>query len=189
MQTGFPAAAIVAALALLCACRGDAAVNESAQATAPALHVAPEAAPQRTSLPLIWSGAKRLNILCIVSGSTDSETLRSHICAHVVSRAGAGAPLPVAAIQGGDPALIDRDSVALLVHAAVDGAGEAQQLAFSIRPYRAAGVETDILFGAAPRAVPMSRSGAVPAALDAALDAALAETLPWLARPVGARPF
>lgn len=190
MQTGFPAAAIVAALALLCACRGDAAVNDTAPAAAPAT-VAPEgvAAPQGTSLPLIWSGGARLNILCIVSGSADHEAMRADLCARVRAKAAAGAPLPVETIQPGDPAVIDRANVALLVHAAVDGEGAARMLAFSIRPYRAAGVETDVLFGAAPRAVPMPQSGALPAAFDAALDAALAETLPWLSRPAGARPI
>jgi hypothetical protein len=190
METGFLAVALAAALALLCACRGDAAVNEAAPAAAPAtVDLGGAAAPQGTSLPLIWNGAARLNILCIVSGSADNEAIRSDLCARIRAKAAAGAPLPVVTIQPGDPAVIDAANVALLVHAAADGEGAARQLAFSIRPYRAGGAETDILFGSAPRAVPMSRSGAVAAALDAALDAALAETLPWLSRPVGDRPI
>jgi hypothetical protein len=184
MQSGVPAAALVAALAALCACRGDAAMNENAPDIAA---LDPAASAEGSTQPLIWQGARRLNLLCVVSGNADNETLRAQICARVLALAGEGAPLPVATIAPGDPAVLEARDVTLLVHGAVERDGADRMLAFSIRPYRAAGVETDVLFGAAPRAVRLPQSGAAPAALDAALAAALAETLPWLSGPQGAR--
>jgi hypothetical protein len=186
MQTGFPAAALVAALAMLCACRGEAAMNDGAPAAAAPLA---EPAASGASLPLIWQGARRLNILCVVTGSGDTEALRRDICARVRSAAEPGAPLPIETIAPGDPAVLEARDVSLLVQASVDGDGADRLLAFSIRPYRAAGVGTDVLFGAPPRAVRLPSSGAAPAALDAALAASLAETLPWLARPRGVQPI
>jgi|GEM_PF-1469569 len=178
MQTGYPAAFLVAAISLLCACRGEAAVSDAAP-TAPVA--------QATSVPAIWQNVGRLNILCVVTGTAHNESLRADLCTRIRAMAAAGASLPVEVIAPGDPAAIDPRNVALLVHAAVEGEGADRLLAFSIRPYRTAGSDTHILFGAAPRAVRFTPSGAAPAALDAALAAALAETLPWLARPAGAR--
>ncbi|HYJ31470.1 MAG TPA: hypothetical protein VEW25_14155 [Allosphingosinicella sp.] len=180
MQSGVPGAALVAALAL-CACRGDAAMNDGAPGTAAP---GPDAAVEPgSSQPLIWQGARRLNLLCVVSGNVDGEALRAQICERLQALAANGAPIPVAIVAPGDPAVLEPQDVTLLVHGAVEGDGAERMLAFSIRPYRAAGVETDVLFGAAPRALRLSQSGTAPAALDVALAAALAETLPWLARP------
>ncbi|HEX8191827.1 MAG TPA: hypothetical protein VF552_02920 [Allosphingosinicella sp.] len=142
---------------------------------------------QATQPPAIWQNVRRLNILCIVTGTSDNEAIRADLCARVRAAAAAGAPMPVEAIAPGDPMAIHPDAVTLLVHASVQADGADRLLAFSVRPHRTGGAETDILFGAAPRAVRMPRSGAAPAALDAALGVTLGETLPWHARPAGAR--
>lgn len=185
MQTGFPAASLVAAIVALCACRGDAAVNAAAPVDAAPSPVAREA----TSLPLLWQGARGLNIFCVASGDADGERLRNDLCARVRTIAAAGAPLPVRIVAPGDPAILDPDAVALLVHASVASEDGKRLLAFSIRPTRSGGAGRDLLFGAAPRAIRLPQSGAATAALDAALAAALAECLPWLAGSAGMRPI
>jgi hypothetical protein len=75
------------------------------------------------------------------------------------------------------------NSVTLLVQASV----RSGLLAFSIRPYRNSGAP--MLFTAAPRAVPLAAPAGQSKEFEAALGAALSETLPWLSRPVGARPI
>lgn len=179
MQTGVSAAAVVAAFGLLCACRGDAAVNAGVPTALPLAEAG--------SLPLIWQGADRLRILCIVQGG--EERLRDDLCARVLAAAGTGAPVPVESVAPGDPAVLDPGGVSLLVHASVATEGDERVLAFTVRPYRAGRSDTDILFGAAPRVVRLPQSGAGSPALDAALRAALAETLPWLERRRTARPI
>ncbi len=132
----------------------------------------------------MWTGAKRVNILCNVAGGPgiDYIALRDRLCRDVTRLASKGAPMPVATIALGDPAVLASDAVTLLVHASVTSHHQERLLAFSVRPYRTSSEQAAVLFGAAPRAAPLSPSGASPA-LDAALAAALSETLPWLAKP------
>jgi hypothetical protein len=136
------------------------------------------------SLPLSWQQAERLNLLCLVAnGANLAErlALQSALCARVAARAGTGAPMPVAEIAFGDPAAIDPGSVTLLIHAAIESDSNGRRLLLTLRPHRSGGAERTILFGAAPRSVPIGPEGPAAAALDAAIDAALSEILPWRA--------
>ena len=132
---------------------------------------------------LMWSGAKRVNILCNVAGGPgiDHVALTSQLCRDVTRIAGRGAPVPVRTIALGDPAVLASDAVTLLVHASVTRCRQDRLLAFSMRPYRTGSEQSAVLFGAIPRVAPIAPSGVNPA-LDAALAAALSETLPWLAK-------
>jgi len=136
---------------------------------------------------LMWTGAKRVNILCNVAGGPgiDQAAMSKQLCRDVERLAGKGAPMPVGTIVLGDPAVLASDAVTLLVHASVTSHRKDRLLAFSVRPYRVASQQADVLFGAIPRVAAILPSGAASPALDAALAAALSETLPWLARPQG----
>jgi hypothetical protein len=147
---------------------------------------APVTATVEASTPaLIWSDLVRVNVLCLVQTEAGVETgaLHNRICNSVRDTAAHGSPAPVGIIAIGDPAVLSPDSVTLLVQAS------ARQglLAFSIRPYRSN--DAQMLFTAAPRAVPLAGSAGSAKQLEAALGAALSETLPWLSRPAGARPI
>ena len=135
---------------------------------------------------LMWTGAKRANILCNVAGGPgiDHLALSEQLCRRVLKIAGRGAPMPVAIITLGDPAVLAPDAVTLLVHASATTHNQERLLAFSIRPYRTA-AESAVLFGAVPRAVTIPSANVTGPALDAALTSALSETLPWQARPQG----
>ncbi len=137
---------------------------------------------------LLWTGAKRVNLLCNVAGGPgiDHLVLAAELCRDVKRLASAGSPLPLVIIAPGDPAVLAEDTVTLLVHASVTEHKQGSLLALSVRPHRTSSAGTEILFGAAPRAVLLPASVSGPA-LDAAIAASLAETLPWLARPVGPR--
>jgi hypothetical protein len=150
------------------------------------------ATPAASSTPtLMWSGAKRVNILCNVAGGPgiDHVSLTRLLCADVQRLASKGSPLPVATIPLGDPAVLASDSVTLLVHASVTDHKQGPLLAFSIRPYRTSSDQTAVLFGAPPRVATISTSGVSSPSLDAALEAALSDTLPWQDRPPMAQPI
>ncbi len=152
-----------------------------------ALALAASAGASTASTPtLIWTDAKRVNILCNVAGGPgiDHIALTTRLCRHVAQIAAKGAPVPVRTIAIGDPAVLAGDAVTLLVHASVSQHGQDRLLAFSVRPYRLSD-QADVLFGAVPRVARLSSSGIPDAALDAALAAALSETVPWLTRPQG----
>ena len=142
---------------------------------------------------LIWQGARALRVQCVVQTEAGSgvSPFQQSLCARVAMLARRGAPIPVSTIGLGDPAIIAPGTVALLVHASVQpgSGGRERLLAFSIRPLRASADQSGVLFGAAPRAVPLPASGRSSPALDAALSATLAETLPWQNRPQGPRPI
>lgn len=143
-------------------------------------------APALASTPApIWRDVARVNILCLVrtAGGLDQGALNDRICTSARDMAANGSPAPVRIIVPGDPAVLAPDSVTLLVHASQDGAR--RLLAFSIRPFRNSGGESQMLFAAAPRAVPLDDSRAGRSELEAALRAALSETLPWLSAPAG----
>lgn len=149
-------------------------------------------APASSSTPtLMWTGAKRVNLLCNVAGGPgiDQAALSAQLCRDMARIAATGAPVPVQTITIGDPAVLASDAVTLLVHASVMRSGNDRLLAFSVRPYRVSAEQAAILFGAAPRAAMLSKSGAASPALDAAMTAALSETLPWLARPAHPQPI
>jgi hypothetical protein len=160
-----------AALALLAAC---AAGPVAAEASTPAL---------------IWRDVARINVLCLVQteAGVDRGALHDLVCDSVREAAAAGSPAPVALIEAGDPALLATDSLALLVHASVQGDADHRLLVFTIRPFRNNG--EPLLFTAAPRAVQIADPARPAPELEAALRAALSETLPWLNRPAGARPI
>ncbi len=141
--------------------------------------------PAASATPtLMWTDAKRVNILCNVAGGPgiDYIALRDRLCRDVTRLASKGAPLPVATIALGDPAVLASDAVTLLIHASITFHHRDRLLAFSVRPYRTSSEQAAVLFGAAPRVAKILNSGATSPALDAALTAALAETLPWLAK-------
>jgi hypothetical protein len=133
--------------------------------------------------PLAWQQVQTLYIQCLVATDRigERETLQDDLCRRIERAAAKSAPVPVQAIGFGEPAVIDPANATLLVHAAVQQVGRSRLLLFSIRPYRAGGVENDIFFGAQPRAVSLSDGADFSAALDAAIAAAVSETLPWQA--------
>ena len=181
-------AAVAAVPLLLAACRGNAAINAADASFGPQ----PVTSPSRGSvtLPLLWQGVERLNLLCLVSGDSGVDTaLQDSICEAARSLASVGAPMPVAIIAQGDPAVLAPASVTLLIHGSVHTDSGERLLAFHLRPYRASADDSGLLFGAAPRAVRLQAGDADRRALEEALRAALAETLPWLARPAGPRPI
>lgn len=130
---------------------------------------------------LMWSGAKRVNILCNVAGGPgiDHVALTEQLCGEVKQLASRRAPLPVQIISFGDPAVLASDAVTLLVHASISRDSHNRLFAFSIRPYRVSDTQASVLFGAVPRAVALRGPRLSGASLAAALDAALSETLPW----------
>ncbi|PAX08172.1 hypothetical protein CKY28_11385 [Sphingomonas lenta] len=147
---------------------------------------APAIAPAQGASPaLIWRDIARLNILCLAQSSAGvDQAVQARLCERARGLAAQGAPVPVRAVALGDPAVLAPDAVTILIHASVEPG--ARLLALSVRPFRNSAEQTATLFAAAPRAVDL-RGG--DAATDRALAAALTETLPWRARPAGARPI
>jgi hypothetical protein len=144
------------------------------------------AGPARSSTPpLAWAGAKRLHIMCNVAGGPgiDQAALSAQLCGAVKRGAAKGATVPVDIITLGNPDVLAADAVTLLVHASVARAGAGSLLAFTIRPHRTSDEQAAVLFGAAPRAVPLQGSGISGANVAAAIDLALAEALPWRTAP------
>ena len=103
--------------------------------------------------------------------------------------ASAGAPIPVETIAPGDPKLLDPTSATLLVQGHVQQLGGSPVLAISVRSYRNGGTDSDIIFGAPPRAMALGDGPGPDAALNEALRATLSDTVPWLARPAGPKPI
>ncbi|HMJ93734.1 MAG TPA: hypothetical protein VK472_06520 [Allosphingosinicella sp.] len=155
-----------AAVVILAACGGAPAVNGPAAAA---------------TQPLMWQQIARARVLCLVSSEVpaDNRALQDALCARVREMAAEGAPIPVDPVGFGDPAVLEPDTVTLLVHASVQADGDGRLLIFSIRPFRPARPDSAELFGAAPRAVRLSGSALPGPELDSALAAALAQTLPW----------
>lgn len=141
--------------------------------------------------PLMWRDVARVQILCLVAtdAGVDRGSLHRRLCDRVREIASASAPVPVAGIALGDPAVLAPDTVTLLVHASLEPAAEGNLLAFTIRPYRISADQSGVLFAAPPRAVAMPAGAEEFTALDEALGASLAQTLPWLAVPERARPL
>jgi hypothetical protein len=145
----------------------------------------------RAESPL-WSKAAQLGVQCVVSSSVvDHVAFGRVLCERVRALAAQGSALPVSVIAPGDPALLQPGTVTLLVHGAVHEASQVASgaqgrfLVFSVRPF-GAGADA-ILFGTAPRAVPLTSDRAEDPALDAALNGALSDILPWR-RPQGSGP-
>jgi hypothetical protein len=139
-------------------------------------------APAQASTPqLTWQEAGSIGILCLVGPKTrsDAEKLQEEICDTVRELAAKGAPVPVTRLGFGDPALLDRGNLTLLVHASIQNDGDHRLLALDVRPFRPGGDHNVIFFGAPPRAIRIPGSGPGGDKLQAALAAALAETLPW----------
>ena len=147
--------------------------------------VLPSGVARASTPPLAFAGTKRLHILCNVAGGPgiDQAALSAELCGEVKRLAAKGAPVPVDIITLGDPAVLAADAVTLLVHASITRSGESRLLAFTIRPYRTSDAQSAVLFGTAPRAVALQRTGIGGMAVGAAIDAALAETVPWRAAP------
>lgn len=135
-----------------------------------------------TTPALIWRGAARINVQCLVQPTIAANAdLQRRMCEHVRRRAAAGSPVPVDVVTLGDPKVLDSDSVTLLVHASVQPFGSQRLLTFSVRPFRLSAEQDAVLFAAAPRAAALAAAGEWSGALAMALDNALAETLPWRA--------
>jgi hypothetical protein len=147
--------------------------------------------PAQASTPsLVWSGASRVQILCLVQSTDGADTgaIERMLCDRVRQLAAAGASVPVSIVAMGDPSFVDPRAVTLLVHAAVQPAAGGRLLTLSIRPYRSS-EPSEVLFGARPRAVGLPESGPADAALDPILQAALSEVLPWRQRAEDSRPI
>ena len=140
---------------------------------------------------LIWRDVSAIGVQCVVQSDARGydAALSAALCGRVRALAARSAPAPVKVIALGDPALLASGTVALLVHASVQSSGGGSLLAFSIRPFRASGEGSELLFGAAPRAVALGSSDSLTPAVDAALAEALGQTLPWQHRPDGPRPI
>lgn len=172
MPPGRFAAHAAIALAALSACGGP-------QGVSPA-----EASPP----PAVWQNVERVQILCLATSERGVDPdLQARLCEMVRGLAAEGAPMPVAVIPTGDPAVLAPGAVTLLVHASQRPVREGRLLAFSIRPFRAADQDA-VLFGAAPRAVLLPDGGATDALGDA-IGEALSETLPWRSKPRGPQPI
>lgn len=153
----------------------------------PATSAAPAAAQvQASPPPTSVRDIGRVQILCLVAGDAGGADgrLQSDLCARLQRLASAGAPVPVAVVQLGDPAVLDPAALNLLLHASVERIGGAPVLALSLRSLRNAGPDSVTLFGPAPRAVPAGDATQI----ERALAAALTNVLPWRAAPQGARP-
>lgn len=137
--------------------------------------------PRSITPPVDWQGVREVRVLCLLQTDRPAERmpLQDLLCARVRALAADGAPVPVSELGFGDPAVLNSDAATLLVHASVRDSASGRLLIVAIRPFRTGPVDRTILFGAAPRAVPMSDGRAPAPAVDAALDAALAEILPW----------
>jgi hypothetical protein len=148
------------------------------------------AAPAAASTPaLAWQGTARIGILCQLSSDRpDTLQLEAELCRRVAAAATRRAPMPVAVVQPGDPALIAADQTVLLVQASLLKAAGRPVFAFTIRPHRAS-LPNEILFGTAPRAVDFTDFRAGVAALGEALEEALAGVLPWGAPKNEAQPI
>jgi hypothetical protein len=157
----------------------------------PSAEVSPLLAGERAAAtpPLIWQGVTSIGVQCLVQSEARGHeaALSAALCERVRQIASRGAPAPLRVLQLGDPALIAPGTASILVHGAVQSQGRGENLAFTLRPFRASAEQTAVLFGAAPRVAPLGSAGA--ATLDAALAAALSETLPWQQRPQGPRPI
>jgi hypothetical protein len=151
------------------------ALRGCAAAFAAALSIVPAFA---STPPLLWQNVARVHVLCLAGTGT------APLCSLAREIAAEGAPVPVAVIELGDPAVLAPDSLTLLIHVGRDG----RMAALSVRPYRNDG-QAGQLFGAAPRAVLIEPGDDEAAALARPLRAALAETLPWLAAPQSPRPI
>lgn len=140
-------------------------------------------------LPLLWQGAERIGVQCLVQvdGAVDQPGA-ARLCERARAIAAEGAPAPVEIVAPGDPAILDRGTVTLLLHVSIESHDGRGLAALSLRPFRNA-PEAAQLFGAAPRAVRLAAGADLVAALEPPLAAALNETLPWRAAPPAPRPI
>lgn len=131
--------------------------------------------------PLMWQQVVSVRVLCLLQPHTlpERRQLESQLCDRVVTLASEGATLPVSAVGFGDPAVIEPDTLTLLVHGSIQPDEDGRLLVLDIRPFRAAREQSALLFGPPPRAVRLSDSGRLGETADGALRAALAEILPW----------
>lgn len=134
----------------------------------------------------IWQDVRQIQILCLINSDQGvvAGELHDRLCARVRDLAAAGAPAPVRVAAFGDPAIMQPDSLTLLVHVSISGAGGDRLAALAVRPWRN-DPASGMLFAAAPRA---ARVGSDPlAALEPALRAAIIETIPWAGNAHGNR--
>lgn len=132
---------------------------------------------QRASLPaLSVQGIARVAILClVVDRSPDRLALQARLCEQARRISAERATVPVATIGFGDPALLARDTLGVLVHAAIDRRAGPAAMVLSVRPYRADATR-GALFGATPVVARLDARGLAP---DAVLADALDQILPW----------
>jgi hypothetical protein len=130
---------------------------------------------------LLWTDAKQVSITCLAQSATtaDAALFEARLCQRVRALAEGGAPVPVKQLQLGDPQLTAPGTLILLVHASVERARNGRTVAFTIRPYRPAASDSEVLFGTRPQVVSIGQTGAEDGSLDASIRAALAELLPW----------
>jgi hypothetical protein len=144
--------------------------------------------------PLLWSDVQQVGVYCLVTSPRGVEAdLQSRICDRLRELASVGSPAPVRAIPIGDPAILHRGTVTMILQGTIHrtsgvapgAAGEF--IAFSVRPFRTG---DEASFTGSAVHVARLDSGVESPALATALSAALAETLPWRApAPFTARPI
>lgn len=132
---------------------------------------------QPDGLPaLSEQGIARVVILCLVVDQTSRRmAIQNRLSRQFQRIAAQRAPVGIAAIGFGDPTLLARDTLGVLVHAAVQRTNTGDSLIISARPYRSDPLRSQF-FGATPVSIPVDRNGAVP---DAAIAALLDQILPW----------
>jgi len=134
----------------------------------------------------IWQDVRRIHILCLINSDRGvvAGDMHDRLCARARDLVAAGAPVPVEVAAPGDPAIMQPDSLTLLVHVSISGAGDDRLAALAIRPWRN-DPASGMLFAAAPHAV---RLGSDPlTALEPALRTAIADTVPWAGNARGDR--
>lgn len=131
--------------------------------------------------PLGLQNFNRVQVLCLAAPveRPDAQALQQELCGAAAELAARKAPVPVSRIAFGDPSLLDRSALTLLVHAGIQSDGENRTVALYVRPFRGGGADTETFFVARPRAVRIAASGTGGAPLRQALASSLAEILPW----------
>ena len=141
----------------------------------------PAVRPSETMPTLALQNIERVQLLCLVAPATraDSRALEQELCEQAVALARQGAKVPVELLAFGDPKLLDRSSLTLLIHAGVQSDRDGRLVALYVRPFRGGGPDTETFFVSPPRAARIAESGPGGAPLREALAASLADILPW----------
>lgn len=137
-----------------------------------------QAMPDRT-----WRGVERIVVLCSVDAGSElgHDAIARDLCERIVRIASPASPLPVEAVEFGNPSLTAPRVAALLVHASVSPASAAVPGASGkIISWTMRTTGTNLIddapdpFGVAPRVAPFGGE------MDRDLRASLGDILPWV---------